>query len=158
MAEGRDRVVSAVETCTSCHDGLVAESYAYSFHGTALRLGETSIATCVDCHGKHSVETFASVTDVGGVADGSQLLKSCGQQGCHHTSVTQFPEDYREHVVPQKSDIAPIRGAWKFFIVLILFDTVKDGPIVIFELIRTLRNDMEARVSRRKKGGSRRDA
>jgi len=58
--------VNIPHTCLRCHsDPLYIKKYGFSplkqtnygdsFHGVALKLGDTSVATCVSCHGKHKI-------------------------------------------------------------------------------------------------------
>ncbi|MCO5387667.1 cytochrome c3 family protein [Desulfosporosinus sp.] len=48
-------IKKSVATCTSCHKGLVTDSYARSFHGKAVHLGSQKSASCADCHGAHDI-------------------------------------------------------------------------------------------------------
>ncbi len=121
-------------TCTGCHQGKVKESYDYSFHGTAVRLGYRSAANCADCHGAHDV--LRQDHPESNVAP-ANLPVTCGR--CHFRPRANFAQG-KEHVVPADKARAPyLYWTWKVFLGLILFDLGKDGSIVIFELWRKLR-------------------
>ncbi len=58
--------VNIPDTCLKCHSdpkfikkygfsSLTKTNYGDSFHGAALKLGDTDVATCVSCHGTHDI-------------------------------------------------------------------------------------------------------
>ncbi|BDG62033.1 hypothetical protein [Caldinitratiruptor microaerophilus] len=132
LPAGRARRARLSSTCTKCHTGIYAESYAYSFHGTAVRMGDLRAATCADCHGVHDV---LRPEDPRSAAAPANLTATCGQSGCHAGAPPGFA-DGREHILPQQPQGGVVYWVWKFFMALILFDVLKDGPIVMFELLR----------------------
>jgi hypothetical protein len=122
-------------TCGKCHQGKVKEAYDYSFHGTSVSLGYEKGATCVDCHGSHSI---LGPNDPKSSVNKQNVPETCAQ--CHLQAQPNFAKG-NEHVVPQDRENAfPLWVIWKIFICLILFDVLKDGSIAIFELIRKIRS------------------
>ncbi len=123
-----------VAVCTSCHSDYVKESYEYSFHGTARRLGWDEVPGCVDCHGTHDI---LGPEDPASRVSEENVPETCAR--CHGNPHPNFARG-TEHVTPQDRDRAfSLWVVWKFFMALIVFDTLKDGPIVILELVRRLR-------------------
>lgn len=45
----------SVETCVKCHEHKYKETYEETFHGRSVSLGSKKSATCVSCHGSHSI-------------------------------------------------------------------------------------------------------
>lgn len=135
---GRERLAEYSARCVKCH-AAITPSYEKSFHGIAIRHGDLRAATCVDCHGVH--EVFGA-KDVRSLIHPERLAGSCGTKDCHPGAPAGFAAG-REHV----NVAQPVAGTtdvwlyyiWKFFIGLILFDVMKDGPIVMFELLRRIR-------------------
>lgn len=124
------------ERCGKCHAGAVLETYQLSFHRAALDLGGRSTAACADCHPAHTV---LPASDPRSSVAPANLPATCGQQGCHSGAGAAFVAG-KVHSSPlHQGPWSPVRIIWKAFIVLILFDTLKDGPIVLFELARRLR-------------------
>lgn len=132
LPAGRARRARLSAACTKCHTGIYADSYAASFHGTAVRMGDLRAATCADCHGVHDI---LPPEDARSAAAPANLAATCGQSGCHAGAPPGFA-DGREHFLPQQPESGAVYWVWKFFIALILFDVMKDGPIVMFELLR----------------------
>lgn len=120
---------NAVDFCGSCHE-KEEEAYYYSFHGSAYRLGSGQAPLCTDCHGHLSpVE--------GNVTKGALV---CGS--CHSGSAAAMANllQGREHVTPQDREKGfPLWAVWKFFLVVILLNTAKDGSLAILDLTRRLR-------------------
>jgi hypothetical protein len=133
---GRDLRVLKSEGCVKCHAGSVEQSYKASFHGVAVASGDNRAATCVDCHGVHNVQAASTATST--VAPGN-LAKTCGTGECHQNVPASFAEG-KEHTIAADADKSPAitHYVYKFFMILILFDVMKDGPIVMFELLRRL--------------------
>jgi hypothetical protein len=133
---GRDLAVLKSEGCIKCHAGIYPESYDLSFHGVAVANGDNRAATCVDCHGIHDIQP--SRNPVSSVSK-ENLAGTCGTAECHPGAPTNFAEG-KEHFVPAKAETSGgLYMIYKAFMILILFDTMKDGPIVMFELLRRLR-------------------
>ena len=87
-AVSRDQVVN---TCASCHGDiarmelfdvptLAVESYRDSYHGVAYKFGSEATATCIECHGHHSIlEQEHPESPV----HKNNIPATCGQSGCH---------------------------------------------------------------------------
>lgn len=134
LLTGRALRVLKSEGCVKCHAGLYQESYQQSFHGVAVKHGDERAATCVDCHGVHDI--LASRNPESMVAK-ANVAQTCGTAGCHSGAPDSFAEGV-EHFVAADPKAGGLHLVYKFFIGLILFDTMKDGPIVMFELLRRL--------------------
>lgn len=135
LPTGRELAVLKSEGCVKCHGGLYPESYQLSFHGVAVTNGDYRAATCVDCHGVHDI--LPSRNPESHVAP-ANLAQTCGTSGCHVNPPENFSNG-KEHFIA--ADVATSGGVgivYKFFMALILFDTMKDGPIVMFQLLRQL--------------------
>ena len=132
------------ERCGKCHAGAVLDTYRQSFHWAALELGGRSTAGCADCHPAHGV---LPASDPRSSVAPANLPVTCGRQGCHPGADAAFTAG-KVHSSPQhQAPWSPVRVIWKAFIVLILFDTLKDGPIILFELMRRLRRRPPAMVA-----------
>lgn len=132
---GRDLKLSISERCGKCHAGPVLETYQLSFHFAALSLGGSTTASCADCHDAHNA---LPASDPGSTIAQANLPATCGQQTCHPGATAAFTAA-PVHTSPQhQAPWSPSRIVWKAFIILILFDTLKDGPIILFELLRRL--------------------
>ena len=77
------------KTCSSCHDNVALakrfqlplrryKTYMESFHGVALKYGETVVANCASCHGVHDI---LPSSDPRSTIHPSNLPKTCGK--CH---------------------------------------------------------------------------
>lgn len=118
-------------TCTRCHDRRVAESYSYSFHGSAVRLGDTHAATCVDCHGAHNI---LGQDSPGSKVNAANLPGTCA--GCHVRPQTNFALGVEHTTVNDRVRGFPLWLTWKIFLVIILLDISKDGVLITLELLR----------------------
>jgi len=128
-------------TCTGCHDGKVAESYGRSFHGTALNHGYTKAASCVDCHGSHGI---FSAQDPQSKVSKQNLPNTC--VSCHGGKPVANWADGKEHVTPEdKENAFPLWIVWKVFLVLILFDALQGGSVILLELFHQLRHRLKAK-------------
>lgn len=132
------------EMCGQCHAnkelmkkyGLYAgviNSYLEDFHGVTLKLyrqqkgtssatERRSIATCVDCHGVHSI-TKTKGTDTNLLK--TRLVKQC--QRCHPGATENFPDTWLSHYEPTLMN-APlvfiIKYAYKIFIPFMIIGLV----------------------------------
>ena len=97
-AASRTFPLNIPKTCTACHLGKVKtgrgpefiEGYLRSVHYRALsKLGLTAAASCVSCHGGHSVR---AVDDARSQVARPNIIKTCGS--CH----AGIESDYREGV------------------------------------------------------------
>ncbi|HYF91451.1 MAG TPA: hypothetical protein VD969_04315 [Symbiobacteriaceae bacterium] len=137
LPTGRDLKVLKSAGCVKCHAGPYEESYKLSFHGVANTNGDERAATCVDCHGVHNVLPSRNAAST---VSPENLANTCGTAECHPGAPDSFA-DGKEHVIASEKSAPPILHLiYKAFMVLILFDTMKDGPIVMFELLRRLQS------------------
>lgn len=134
LPTGRALRVLKSEGCVKCHAGIYPASYEQSFHGIAVRNGDERAATCVDCHGVHDIQPSRVATSA--VAP-ENLPATCGTAQCHPGAPENFAEG-KEHFIVADRESGGLHIVYKFFMGLILFDTMKDGPIVMFELLRRL--------------------
>ncbi len=134
LPTGRALKVLKSEGCVKCHAGLYEESYELSFHGVAVKHGDERAATCVDCHGVHNVLPSRNPDSMVAKAN---VPGTCGTAECHPGAPENFAEG-KEHFVASEPEAGGLHLLYKFFLGLILFDTLKDGPIVMFELLRRL--------------------
>ena len=136
LPTGRDLKILKSAGCVKCHAGVYQESYELSFHGVAVANGDNRAATCVDCHGIHNIQPARNPVSTVSQAN---LAGTCGTAECHEGAPANFAQG-KEHFVPAKAETSGgLYWVYKGFMILILFDTMKDGPIVMFELLRRLR-------------------
>jgi formate dehydrogenase gamma subunit len=72
-----DGIAPKLVDCTACHKSQTA-TYEASVHGIALKAGNNSAPTCIDCHGRHDV---LPPTNPASALHFSHLAKTCGS--CH---------------------------------------------------------------------------
>lgn len=99
-----------VATCSTCHKGVITESYSESFHGKAVHLGSQKSATCTDCHGSHDIlgpgKPASKVSK-------ENIPKTCAS--CHGLSSPGFSQG-SEHFQLLSSGLgAPMYYTGKFF-------------------------------------------
>jgi hypothetical protein len=71
---------------------------------------------------------------------GRSWTGTCGAAECHPGAPANFAAGTEHFVAASKTAPTALHIVYKFFMVLILFDTMKDGPIVMFELLRRLQH------------------
>jgi hypothetical protein len=135
LPTGREARVQISRQCVKCHAGVYERSYNESFHGIAVRHGDDRAATCVDCHGSHGV--LPSRNPASSVHP-DRLAATCGAAECHPGAPANFAQGKEHFVVSRPETAGGLHVVYKFFLALILFDTMKDGPIVMFDLLRRL--------------------
>ena len=64
-------------TCGRCHEN-VRQTYSRSIHGTAVASGIRDAATCVDCHGEHTIQDKSELSSR---VSPARIPETCGQ--CH---------------------------------------------------------------------------
>lgn len=90
--------VHVTETCGKCHT-KVAENYASSYHGKAMRLGVSGAApTCIDCHGTYGVQ---KVHGPEGPLDEAKVAQTCSK--CHQGANENFAGGWIGHEEPSPS-------------------------------------------------------
>ncbi len=112
------------ETCAQCHGnvrlserfGLPPDrvvSFDASFHGMAAKAGSQAVANCASCHGFHNI---LPSSDVRSTIHPNNLARTCGR--CHPGAGTRFALG-TVHLLPGKSEPAPVRWARAFYMVVI---------------------------------------
>jgi predicted CXXCH cytochrome family protein len=87
---------AVAETCSHCHEDMTLsrkyglpigrlESYRNTYHGTALNLGDISVAHCGSCHGYHNVRASS---DPKSSIHPANLTQTCGK--CHPNAGENF--------------------------------------------------------------------
>lgn len=126
------------EICSTCHTGMVVESYERSFHGIAYSYGYDKAPNCVDCHSSHNILPSDNPNSTISAANIGSTCEPC------HTGMINAGANLlngKNHTVPEdKENAFPLWITWKIFLGLILFDVVMNGTIPTFELFRHLRN------------------
>lgn len=105
----------SVAICTSCHKGLISESYTKSFHGKAVHLGSERSATCIDCHGAHDI--LGSDNPASKVAK-ENIPQTCAS--CHGQASLGFSEGQEHFKLAATGQGAPMYYTAKFFVWLTL--------------------------------------
>ena len=77
----------SVETCVKCHETKYKETYEESFHGRSVSLGSTKSATCVSCHGSHSI---LGPSDPASTVNKANIPKTCAK--CHLNASEGFSQ------------------------------------------------------------------
>lgn len=159
---------NAVGFCASCHREEEEESYYYSFHGSAYRLGSQKAPVCTDCHGHLSpvggagsaqaatggpggggaagpALTPVSGTVTAGAAEAAAAAGTAGDcAGCHRggeAALASLVLQGGEHVTPRDREKGfPLWVVWKFFLAVILVNTAKDGSLIVLDLTHRLRS------------------
>lgn len=130
------------QSCRSCHQEA-ADSYYYSFHGTARSLGYADAPTCASCHGTHNILPAGAA---GSMVNPKNLATTC--RTCHKAATPKLASG-PVHVTPYNRHQSPwLWLVWKAFLLLILVDVVKDGGIILLELSRRIRHKLSERKSR----------
>lgn len=75
---------SIADLCGKCHGGR-EETFLDTYHGKSLTLGREASATCVDCHGDHSI---LPVSNPMSKLSQANILPTCQQ--CHPDASTGF--------------------------------------------------------------------
>lgn len=105
----------SVAVCTSCHEGLVTDSYAMSFHGKAVHLGSKRSATCVDCHGAHNI---LRQDNPNSTVSKQNIPQTCAS--CHNRASPGFAKGQEHFTLTSSGSGAPMYYTAKFFVWLTL--------------------------------------
>lgn len=127
----------AVETCGQCHDdplinakynmqGGVVGSYEDSYHGWATRRNYVRAATCVSCHGAHSVLPAA---DSSSSISAGNVVATCQQ--CHTRADAAFATSYTH----EKASISanPVNKAIRSIYIVVIIGLI--GGMVLHNLV-----------------------
>lgn len=133
----------SVVVCTSCHEGLVTESYAKNFHGKAIHLGSERSASCADCHGSHNI--------LGQDNPDSQVAKQNIPQtcaSCHKQASSGFSEGEAHFKLEPTGPGAPMYYTAKFFVWLTLIVITALVIHIELQLYHNLRTILRERKRR----------
>lgn len=97
----QDFQVFMIERCASCHT-KASDTYAYTYHGKATRLGSGVSASCAQCHGAHSVMPADSASSS---VHADNLIGTCGE--CHSEARAAFVL-YDSHPDPHDREGTPV--------------------------------------------------
>ncbi len=117
-----DFQVGMVERCATCHTHD-AETYYYTYHGKATRLGSGVSASCAQCHTAHSVLPSDSIRSS---VHADALIGTCGE--CHEQARAGFVL-YDSHPDPHD----PERNAVLYYS-LIFMHALLIGTLGVFGL------------------------
>ncbi len=123
-AESRVSKQNIPRTCGSCHSsvGLVPEfrpeldrvrSFEDSFHGLALRSGNTTVANCASCHGVHDI---LPESDPASSIHTKNLSKTCGN--CHPGAGQRFALG-PVHMTEGHAEAEPVGWIRTFYLLVI---------------------------------------
>lgn len=127
--------MNIAETCTSCHQGVVKESYAESFHGKAVSLGSLEAASCVDCHGSHAI--LGPDNPLSPVAK-ANIPQTCAK--CHNSPQANFADGKEHYALEPTGEGAPMYFTLKFFTWLTIITITLLIIHIELELFRKLRS------------------
>lgn len=129
-------------TCGKCHT-KVAENYASTFHGKAMRLGVSGEApTCVDCHGAYGIQRVHGPE--GPLTEG-KIGQTCAK--CHEGANENFAGGWMGHEEPSPSWFPAVFITERFLFYLMT-------SVVAFGIIHVELDLLRWLVSGRKKKGS----
>ncbi len=117
------------QTCTACHDteefnakyGIATArgaTFGGTFHGIALRAGQTTVANCESCHGAHEI---LPSTDPRSMIHPDNLVETCGR--CHPGIGTGVTEG-TIHLASLGDENSTVETVVKWFYVLVIGSTV----------------------------------
>ena len=121
-------------TCTSCHQGKVAESYEESFHGKAVALGSSKAATCASCHGDHEILAQANAASR---VNKANIPATCSS--CHETAEPNFAKGVEHYELKPSGPGAPMYFTFKFFTWLTILTIIMLIIHIELELARKLK-------------------
>lgn len=131
----------SVQVCSPCHESVKLsekyglsikqpETYNLSYHGLALRGGDTEAANCASCHGYHNIKPS---TDSTSTIHKANLVKTCGK--CHPGANERFAMG-KIHITEREKE-EPVLY-WISTIYIILIVTTIGGMTIhnVFDFIK----------------------
>ncbi len=123
----------SVQVCAPCHESVKlsqkyglslkqSQTYSTSYHGLALRGGDTEAANCASCHGYHNIKPSSDSTST---IHKSNLVKTCGK--CHPGANERFTMG-KIHVTEREEE-EPILY-WISTIYIILIFSIIGGMLI----------------------------
>ncbi|GAB4260588.1 MAG: hypothetical protein Kow00122_17670 [Thermoleophilia bacterium] len=127
---------SIQDVCGRCHGGREA-TYLDTYHGKAVTLGRQAAATCVDCHGSHSILPVANPQSTLSKAN---ILGTC--QRCHPEASKGFTT-FLVHITPTspKAPLVVFLVAM-FYLVLIIAVFSFGGVHTLLYIYRGLKDGL----------------
>jgi hypothetical protein len=140
-----------IATCGSCHDDPAfheatgaapnrAASYRDSIHGLRNRFGQTTVATCEDCHGAHAV---LPASDPQSKIAPDRLVETC--RACHRDANANFVASPVHVQADPDSSIGVFVARW-FYILFI--------GVLVTGFVVHIAFDLFGRRGRRRTGGA----
>ncbi len=127
---------SISDVCGKCHGGREA-TFLDTYHGKAITLGRESAATCVDCHGAHSI---LPVSNPQSTLSEANILPTC--QKCHPDASKGF-STFLVHVKPTSTKAPLIVFAVAVFYLLMIIAVFAFGGIhTLLYIYRGLKDGM----------------
>jgi len=122
--------------CGKCHGGRES-TYLDTYHGKAITLGRAATATCVDCHGDHSI---LPVSDPQSTLSSVNVLGTCRK--CHPQASKGF-STFLVHIKPTSTKAPPIVFAVAmFYLVMIVVVFAFGGIHTLLYVYRGLKDGL----------------
>lgn len=136
-AESKVYVTRVAELCARCHDNLTIarqynmspsrlKSYSDTYHGTALKYGETRVANCSSCHGVHDIR---AASDPQSSINPTRLPVTCGR--CHAGAGKNFARG-QIHAAVDETVAAKYRSSHVVKRIYLILITVIMSSLVVF--------------------------
>ena len=130
-------VTRVAEVCARCHDNLSIarqygmsasrlKSFSDSYHGTALKFGETRVANCSSCHGFHDIR---AASDPKSTINPANLPQTCGR--CHAGAGKNFARG-KIHSIQDETVTAKYRSSHVIKRIYLILITVILSTLVLF--------------------------
>jgi hypothetical protein len=125
------------EVCARCHDNLTIarqyrmsasrlKSFSDSYHGTALKFGETRVANCSSCHGFHDIR---AASDPKSSINPDNLPQTCGR--CHAGAGKNFARG-KIHAIQDETVAAKYRSSHVIKRIYLVLIAVILSSLVLF--------------------------
>jgi len=122
--------------CGQCHGGRES-TFLDTYHGKAITLGREAAATCVDCHGAHSI---LPVSDPESTLSEANILGTC--QSCHPEAGPKFTT-FLVHVKASSPDAPLVVFAVAMFYIIMIIGVFAFGGIhTLLYIFRGLRDGL----------------
>ncbi len=142
------------DTCKSCHDNYSlmrkfkmsteqADTYSRSFHGIALRFGETTAANCASCHGTHNIRRREDPTSS---INPKNIPKTCGK--CHKGANKNFARG-KIHLDPENKSSGLVYYISNFFFWLTTLTMLALFTHILLDLTRKLKEKKAGKGERK---------
>lgn len=136
-ADSRVYATRVAEVCVKCHDNLAIarqyglspsrmKTFSASYHGTALKFGETRVANCSSCHGFHDIR---AASDPKSSINPANLPQTCGR--CHAGAGKNFARG-KIHSVQDETVMAKYRSSHIIKRIYLILITVILSTLILF--------------------------